>query len=325
MTSDALTTVLDAGGRYGVHPTWKGFGGELRYVMFEPDRDEAARLAAKYRHRPEVTVEAQALGAEPGCLTLRVLRHRGQSSAFAPNPQSVWFGRTRPGEGDEVARYEAPVTTIDDFCAGHGLTLDFLKSDTEGSELQVLKGAERQLDGLLGLRCETQFEPVFIGAPSFADLYGHLTARGFFLLNFDYAGRGSPCNGYFSGERYGILTGTDATWLKRPEAVLARPGDAAAVAARVAKYAAFCMANGATDVAMHMLLTARRDHNVDLAALRGTRLLGHVDVAVQKLFYTLLQHPAYDAGELEQTYRLLFDRPLKRLHEFYESDEFNPA
>ena len=51
MNLDLKTTVLDAGGRYGIHPTWKPFTGELKYYLFEPDPSERARLKRKYKHR----------------------------------------------------------------------------------------------------------------------------------------------------------------------------------------------------------------------------------------------------------------------------------
>jgi len=41
------TIVIDAGGRFGVHPSWKKFDGELSYHMFEPDDIEADRLKNK--------------------------------------------------------------------------------------------------------------------------------------------------------------------------------------------------------------------------------------------------------------------------------------
>lgn len=248
------TVVLDAGARYGIHPTWKSFDAELRYIMFEPDPKESARLREKYQSNSSVRVEASALGDRKGQSVMNVLRHHGQSSLFAPNPNSNWFAQTRPKEGEQVGKYVAEITTIDEYCEEHGISADFLKSDTEGSELLVFTGAERQLDKLIGIRCETQFEQVFIGAPTFVDIYSILTRRGFSLLNLDYNGRGSPCNKYYAGERYGVLTGTDATWIKSVEDVLSWPGDEAAIAARAAKYALFAFSNGASDVAMQMLL-----------------------------------------------------------------------
>lgn len=254
---------------------------------------------------------------------MHVQRHHGQSSLFAPNPDSSWFAQTRPGEGEQVAEYLADISTIDEYCVEHDIRPDFLKSDSEGSELMVLQGAKEQLDNFLGIRCETQFEQVFLGAPTFADIFGLLTSHGFTLLNLDYNGRGSPVNKFFIGGRYGVLTGTDATWVKRVEDILTWPGEEMVIAARAAKYALFCFANGASDVAMQMLLLASQ--KCQFSKLYGTRLLKSLDIAVQKLFYQLLQHPAYSQTELQGVYMSLFNRPLKRWHEFFESDEFNPS
>jgi hypothetical protein len=42
--SESTTVVIDVGGRYGMHPSWSGFAGDLLYLAFEPDPQEAERL-----------------------------------------------------------------------------------------------------------------------------------------------------------------------------------------------------------------------------------------------------------------------------------------
>ncbi len=316
------TVVIDAGARYGIHPSWKNFGGELRYVMFEPDSAESIRLRLKYQNNSNIQVVASALGDRNGQQVMHVLRHHGQSSLFMPNSNSSWFAQTRPLEAEQVAEYLADITTIDEYCKEHDISPDFLKSDTEGSELLILNGAKEKLEKMLGVRCETQFEQVFLGAPTFADIFKVLTSHGFTLLNFDYDGRGSPCNKYFAGRRYGVLTGTDATWVRGVDDVLSWSGDELEVVTRAAKYALFCFANGASDVGMQMLLRAGQTHQ--FLRLNGTQLLRYLDISVQRLFYQLLQHPSYAYKELNYVYETLFNRPLKRWHEFFESDDFNP-
>jgi len=55
------TTVIDAGGRFGLHPSWSKFKGELNYHLFEPDKIEADRLIEKYTNRSDVTISNLAL------------------------------------------------------------------------------------------------------------------------------------------------------------------------------------------------------------------------------------------------------------------------
>ena len=47
MNKKLTTFVLDAGGRYGIHPTWKKYKAKISYFMFEPDKVEAERLKNK--------------------------------------------------------------------------------------------------------------------------------------------------------------------------------------------------------------------------------------------------------------------------------------
>ena len=51
---DQLTTyVLDAGGRYGIHPTWKKYNAKMSYFIFEADKVEADRLKNKYKRKKD--------------------------------------------------------------------------------------------------------------------------------------------------------------------------------------------------------------------------------------------------------------------------------
>lgn len=304
-----------------MHPSWQKYEGEIRYVLFEPDTREAQRLAEKYAGAKSIEVVAQALSEKPGHLTINVLRHRGQSTAFVPNLEAAWFDRTRRGEGDIVDRYEATATTVDLFCGEHGIAVDFMKIDTEGSEFAVLRGATSQLRAnVLGLLCELHFDEVYIGAPRFPDIYGLLHGAGFLLLNLDYTGAGAHFGPFFDGPRYGILSGCDSVWVRSPQKVLRT-----APPEQIVKYAAFCMRNHATDLALHVLGSAAGDPRVDLKRFANTKLMHGLDVAVQHLFYRLSHKPRYEFEFLDSTYHKIFGRRLKPMHEFFESDEVNPG
>ena len=47
MVKNLKTTILDVGGRYGIHPTWKKFSGEKKIFLVEPDKEEYNRLKKK--------------------------------------------------------------------------------------------------------------------------------------------------------------------------------------------------------------------------------------------------------------------------------------
>jgi FkbM family methyltransferase len=326
--SDAFTTtVVDAGGRYGLHPTWKPFSGALKYHMFEADLQEARRLQDKYAHRrDEVTIVGSALAATPGPLTVNIFANRAMSSAAVRNPISALFLEERRPEVDIIETLELEAITIDQYAQEHSLSVDFLKLDTEGTEYDILQGGLNQLRRhVLAVRSEVSFDNIFEGKPQFGTIHELMLAHGFFLLNLDYNGRGDYQNSFVNANgRYGILTACDAVWIRGFPAVFDGAPTPAAAIARVLKVAAFCLLNDASDVAMDILLKARRAANLDLAMAEGSRLHQFVDVGVQKLIYSLKWQPGQSLQYNYNIYREIFNKNAKTVNEFMESLLLNP-
>jgi FkbM family methyltransferase len=319
--------VIDAGGRYGLHPTWKPFRGELRYVLFEPDATEGARLRDKYAARAdEIVVEDQALAERDGSLTIHFFRNRAMSSSAVRTDASALFRGERSAEVDVTESVTVPATSIDAYCDARDIRADFLKIDTEGTELEILKGAEKQLgSSVLGVRSEVNFERTFVGKDLFGALHEFLLDRGFFLLNLDYEGRGEYQNDFVRMDgRFGILSNCDAVWLKRKERLFVKDGPAGSLEAKIFKYAAFCFHNSAPDVAIDVLLEGRAGFGAEYGALEGTRLFSHVDVLLQRHFYTLKWVPGQSLVRNEETYQTIFARPMKTMNDFMQSLELNP-
>ncbi|MBI2789647.1 MAG: FkbM family methyltransferase [Elusimicrobia bacterium] len=328
MNERIKTTVLDAGGRYGLHPSWKPFTGELEYYLFEPDPLESARLQKKYdRRSAEVKVIGQAVAEKDGKLTINFFKNRAMSSALVRNPVSSLFKGERLREVDIVESIETTAVSIDSFCGKNGLALDFLKLDTEGSEFQILQGAKKQLqDNILGVRCEVSFDHIFEGMPLFSTVHDFMLSQDFYLLNIDYEGRGDYQNDFVKTDgRYGILTASDAVWLKRTSSLFDRPsrfsGD---VESRVMKYAAFCINNNAGDVAIDILLKARRDHGLSFDALQDSRLFKFLDLSIHKLFYGLKWQPGQSLRTHQEIFSSIFGKKMKEMNEFMQSEELNP-
>jgi hypothetical protein len=60
---------------------------------------------------------------------------------------------------------------------------DFLELDVQGSELDVLIGAEATLRTTLGVQVEVEFVPIYVDQPLFADVDRFLRGRGFELFD----------------------------------------------------------------------------------------------------------------------------------------------
>lgn len=314
------TRVIDAGGRYGVHPTWRGWEAPLAYTMFEPEPVEAARLSEKYADRSDITVVQQALGEVPDSrLELNITAHRGYVGSTAPNPESLWFAEVRPDEGAVEGRIEVPCTTLDAHLAGS--RVDFMKIDVEGAEIKVLHGATGTLDRTLGLRVEVQFDDSF-GPQTASDIFRALIDEcDFRLMRLDYAGKGQPLSYLVSGEGYGALLGADAVFVRKPDAIVAWGGEEAAAA--LIKLAVFALRNDMPDYAV-VCLDRLHDlgwtmHDEEPVVRRYLRKLFTLAASrLRRVSSALYEEAARD-------YQRVFGERMLTRHELFESAWLNPG
>ena len=64
------------------------------------------------------------------------------------------------------------------------LSIDLLKIDTQGSELDVLKGAGDLLNNTSYIECEVEFVPLYKDQPLFQDIEDYLKSYNFKLAKF---------------------------------------------------------------------------------------------------------------------------------------------
>jgi len=263
--SKFLTTTIDIGGRYGMHPSWNDFDGELKYVAFEPDSEEAERLRkANDPERFEV-IEAAVYNKE-GEFDFNLLVHRGMSSFLVPDLESESFSDLKPGLGTIEKTIKIATKPLDSFVKEKQWSVDFLKVDTEGTEHEViLSGEETIRSGVLAIRSSVNFNRAFYDQTLFSTTHDYLVGQGFMLLNIDYCGFGYPKLGLFKkpdpnvpeSQRYGVLSSCDAVWIRKPKELLKmqRCADRAGMESSVLKLAYFCLLNNAPDVGADMLNT----------------------------------------------------------------------
>ena len=113
-----------------------------RVYAFEPHPTSFRELAAIKDDR--LSAHQLALGERSGNATLYQYGEAGDGSLINSLVSDARF----PTHFGHRPKKEVDVTcsTVDDFCLEHGIeSIDILKLDTEGSELAVLKGAERML------------------------------------------------------------------------------------------------------------------------------------------------------------------------------------
>jgi hypothetical protein len=92
-----------------------------------------------------------------------------------------------------VRTEDVAVVSLADWAASEGVTsVDFLKINVQGGELEILQGAGPLLDGLLGIFLEVAFVESYRDRPMFSDIDAFLRKQGFTffdLLAHHYIGR----------------------------------------------------------------------------------------------------------------------------------------
>jgi FkbM family methyltransferase len=123
-----------------------------------------------------------ALGNEQARKTLYLTVGPFASSLYPPNRAVLGEFGTWPWH-ESAGTDEVSVDRLDTCLADRPEWMpDFIKTDVEGADLDVLKGAEKALGSAFGLQVEAAFVERNVGAPLFADIDIFLRARGFTLF-----------------------------------------------------------------------------------------------------------------------------------------------
>jgi FkbM family methyltransferase len=182
---DEPIVIADVGCRWGFADTWEQLGDRCRAIGFEPDEDECERLRKRYHDRPWVEIVAQGLGREAGTETIHITREPACSSLYKPLDDIVdRHPRLEPQRLADTQRIE--LVAFDDWCLRRGIErVDVIKLDTQGSELDVLRGAARSLETVIAVQTEVEFNRMYEGQPLFDDVDRFLRDHGFVLWHLE--------------------------------------------------------------------------------------------------------------------------------------------
>ncbi|MFI5090830.1 MAG: FkbM family methyltransferase [Terriglobales bacterium] len=154
-----------------------------RFLGFEPDEKAHQRLARN--PQPGYTYYKIAVGGREEARTLYLTREPACSSLLKPN--ACFFGQfTDCAEQIEVVEQQTVETvSLNNFLPKEGISnVDFLELDTQGTELEILKGADYFLvASVVGLKIEVEFSPMYEGQPLFGAVDEYLRGFGFMLFD----------------------------------------------------------------------------------------------------------------------------------------------
>lgn len=311
--------VVDAGARYGLHPSWAELRGLVDFHLFEMDADEAVRLQRKYEKDPRITVYPVALYSSNTTLYYHVSEHHALNSVFESNTDLLNKNDYLLRDFTETEQRAAAAHTIDSLFDRQDV--HFLKLDIEGAEYEALKGAVGVLGTtVLGVRSEVLFAPIYKQAPLFGDINRFLLDQGLELLNLDYTGAGNKNGRFTLPGRYGKLLSSDAVWVVGNERLFAAEGDR--LVHDVVRFVLFLMMNNATDLAVDTMLQAVAREGISFTGVRDDPLFRELHKRMLLLFKGLLSVPMLLETDVTDTYRNIFGLDFPLMNRFYESDLF---
>ena len=174
------TNVIDVGARVaGIESNWWRLEGLAGYFGFEPDAAECARLNAS-RHGRETYVPL-ALGAQRGERAFFVTQKPACSSLYPPDEAVIARYPSLRGV-TQTGQVNVTVVPLDDWWQESGRPdVSFIKLDTQGSELDILRGAGSVISRCVGCEVEVEFSPIYKGQPLFPDVDRFMKEHGFML------------------------------------------------------------------------------------------------------------------------------------------------
>jgi len=176
-----IEVVIDVGASWGQYRgLLRKLGFTGRIVSFEPVGRPWGHCAALAAEDPAWDVHRMAIGARSGQRTIKV----GSSDDFSSFRPLSAYGRETFDELDVTGEERVAVRPLDALwpeLIGAESRRVFLKTDTQGWDLQVYRGARKHLDRVLGTQCEVAVQRLYRRMPGYHRSLKFLERRGYAL------------------------------------------------------------------------------------------------------------------------------------------------
>jgi FkbM family methyltransferase len=216
-------SLVDIGAAGGLQDRWRPFSKFVDLVAVEPDprakesieKLETTTLRSLHRVNSPLASAAKVLD-------FYLCKHPRQSSVLKPN--AAHFAKYNDGHKWNVEKIEKMNAITLDSAIESAVKPDFLKLDTQGSELDILQGAHRTLQHCLGVEAEVEFREIYESQPLFGDLAKYLQSNGFEFIDFVAFGKWERSRPDGLRTFLGELIHADALFLRSPESAVALAG-----------------------------------------------------------------------------------------------------
>ncbi len=225
-----MISVHHIGARSGSHPfpLYEKFESEIFYVMYDADPNCIEQIDEKFRNgNATYKVINAGVGKKKENKKLNINYDPNTSSFLKVNQKFLNFYYPTPHGYDYVvddsyslvSECDVNLESLDELCDKNNVPFpDLLSMDTQGTELDILKGAQTALSNTVAVVTEVGFVPIYDGQPLFGDIDQYLSNQGFIFCRFyGWQSEMSPYRGALGVRGKGIMASADALYLKSPD------------------------------------------------------------------------------------------------------------
>lgn len=207
-------TLVDIGASGGILPHWMPHRRHLRVIGFEPDTRAFEHL--ERGQNSMIRFFNIGLHRQNGQLPFYLTRKQKNSSFFLPN-RDFLDRFQNAARFDILKETTIACNTLDEVLQKVQETdVDFIKLDTQGSEMAILQGAAAVLkNSVFGLEVEVAFTMIYKDEPLFADVDLFIRQYSFDLIDLR-ATSWKRSIGAAVGNSKGQLISADALYFRRP-------------------------------------------------------------------------------------------------------------
>jgi FkbM family methyltransferase len=180
---NAPIVVIDVGCRWGFAEKFLHEVDEVQLYGFDPDQEECERLQAIYKDK-RVKLVPLGLAKKSGNYTLYRTKEPACSSMYPPDK---FLTENYPSLDCAKLINETvfKAESLNEWAHANKVQyVDYLKLDTQGSELDILQGSTELLESVRIIDLEVEFNPIYQGQPTFSEVDQFLAKKGFMLWNF---------------------------------------------------------------------------------------------------------------------------------------------
>lgn len=170
--------IIDIGAAQPDHSRWEKFS-QRTIVCFEPNKDEFDKLIPSRNTR----YYNLAVAEDDGKIPLHVTGFWSNTSTLCPNMALIDTLAYERFHWEIVKTLNIDCATLDSALATDGITPDFIKIDTQGSELAILQTSPVSVGSAFGAEVEVEFLPLYENQPLFEDVQRFMRMEGFQLMD----------------------------------------------------------------------------------------------------------------------------------------------